>query len=209
MPRRFQWMIAIGLIGSMAPICAAAGKPDLSTPKSAALAFVRAMEADDMDTFKGVTIGNADDYRAFEPLLAMVGAAKRMERAARTKFGKAGRVIVRDSPAVELEVHIQESDVKVNDSTAVLRHKADGGGDPLTLRQSGDVWKVDLTAIPNRSGMEAAVPGMTKMREALEEFTGEIKAGKFKTAEEAEQVLVKRMQQASASAASSNKQDQK
>lgn len=173
-----------------------AGKVELSTPKLAALAFVRAMEADDMSAFRAITLGADDDYKLFEPLLGMVGAAKQLEKAAREKFGKAGRVVVRDSPAVELEVHVQESDVKVTADTAVLTHKGEEGADPLTLRHTSEGWKVDLTAITNRQQMTTSAPTMGRIQQALGASAADIRAGKFKTADEAEQAVVKRMRDA-------------
>ena len=174
----------------------AAESAGLSTPKQGALAFVRAMEADDMTTFRSVTVGEEADYKLFEPLLGMVGAAKQLEKAARDKFGKAGRVVVRQSPAVELEVHVQESDVKVTADTAVLSHKGEEDSDPLTLRHTLEGWKVDLTAIHNRQQMSAAAGAMGRMRQALGESAADIRAGRFKTPEDAEQAVLKRMRDA-------------
>jgi hypothetical protein len=154
-----------------------------------------------MDAFRAVTIGADEDYKLFEPLVGMVGAAKQLEKAAREKFGKSGRLIARESPAVELEIHIQESDVTVNGDTAVLRHKGQEDSDPLPLKQTPEGWKVDLTAIENRQKMSAAAGGMRKMQEALAESATDIRAGKFKTAQEAEQALVTRMREAADAAA--------
>lgn len=176
-----------------------AGRAELSTPKLAALTFVRAMEANDMMAFRAVTLGADDDYKLFEPLLGMVGAAKQLEKAAREKFGKAASVVVRESPAVELEVHVQESDVKVTSDTAVLTHKGEEGADPLTLRHTPDGWKVDLTAIANRQQMADTAAAMGRMRQALADTASGIRDGRFKTADEAEQAVVKRMRDAAGS----------
>lgn len=176
-----------------------AGRAELATPKLAALTFVRAMEANDMTAFRGVTLGADDDYKLFEPLLGMVGAAKQLEKAAREKFGKAASVVVRESPAVELEVHVQESDVKVTSDTAVLTHKGEEGADPLTLRHTADGWKVDLTAIANRQQMADTAAAMGRMRQALADTASGIRDGHFKTADEAEQAVVKRIRDAAES----------
>lgn len=175
-----------------------AGSNELATPKLGALAFIRAMEANDMAAFRAVTIGADDDYKLFEPLLGMVGAAKQLEKAAREKFGKGARVVVRESPAVELEVHVQESDVKVTNDTAVLTHKGEEGADPLTLRHTADGWKVDLTAIANRQQMASTATAMARMQQVLADTASEIRDGHFKTPEEAEQAVVKRMRDAAA-----------
>ena len=174
----------------------AAVLPELSTPKMAAITFVRAMEADDLDAFRKVTLGNDEDYQLFEPLLRMTGAAKKLEKAARTRFGKEGTKIVRESPAVGLEVHVQESDVKVTGDRATLKHKADADADALTLKMTPAGWKVDLTAIKNRQQMSAAAGGMLKMQQALEQAASDILGGKFKTADEAANALVARMTEA-------------
>jgi hypothetical protein len=201
LPMQQTW--SLGLVVLM---CVTAGanaaeqKPvipaELATPKAAAITFVRAMEADDMDAFRQVTLGNDEDYKLFEPLLNMTGAAKRLEKAARTHFGKEGSKVVRESPAVELEVHVQESDVKVNGDRATLKHKADGNGDALPLKKTAAGWKVDLTAIPNRQQMSDAGPTMTRMQQTLEQAAADILEGKFKTPDEAEKAVAARMSQA-------------
>lgn len=199
MQRLFTCCCILTLSALIAAPLLAGGDPQLASPKMAAFAFVRAMEQNDMAQFRSVTIGSDDDYKLFEPLLGMVGSAKQLEHAAREKFGKAGRVIVRDSPAVELEVHVQESDVKVSNDTATLRHHGQEDADPLHLRHTPAGWKVDLTAIPNRDQMAASAAGMARMRKALSDSAADIRAGKFATAEEAEKVVLKRMKQAAAS----------
>jgi len=170
--------------------------PELATPKIAAITFVRAMEADDSEAFRKVTLGNEEDYQLFEPLLRMTGAAKKLEKAARTRFGKEGTKIVRESPAVGLEVHVQESDVKVNGDRATLKHKADADADALPLKMTPSGWKVDLTAIANRHQMAAAAGGMLKMQQALEQAATDILEGKFKTADDAAKAVVSRMTEA-------------
>ena len=170
--------------------------PELSTPKIAAITFVRAMEADDMEAFRKVTLGNEEDYQLFEPLLRMTGAARKLEKAARSRFGKEGSKVVRESPAVGLEVHVQESDVKVNGERATLKHKADADADALPLKLTATGWKVDLTAIANRQQMSASAGGMRKMQEALEQAATDILEGKFKTADDAAKVVVNRMNDA-------------
>lgn len=169
---------------------------ETSTPRLGAMAFVKAMEINDMEAFRAVTIGGEEEYKLFQPLVEMVGAAKKLEKAARDKFGKAGRIVVRNSPAVGLEVQIQESDVKVNGDTAIVSHKGQEDADPLTLKKTSAGWKVDLTAIKNRQSMSAAAPSMRKMQQVLTESATDIRAGKFKTPEEAEQAVLERMQKA-------------
>jgi hypothetical protein len=176
-------------------------KPELSTPKFAALSFVRAMELNNMPAFQDVTIGGPNEYKLFEPLVNMVGAAKDLEKAAREKFGKAGRAVVRNSPAAGLEVQVQESDVSIDGDTAVVRRKDDEDPDPLTLHKTPAGWKVDLTAIHNPKAMADTAPGMRKMEQVFIASAADIRAGKFQSADEAAKIILKRMQTASASKA--------
>ena len=176
-----------------APASDAHVNKDLATPKAAALMFVRAMEKDDMTAFRAVTVGTDEEYRLFEPLVGMVGAAKQLEKAAREKFGKQGSGIVRQSPALGIEVHVQESDVRVNGQTATLRHRGDEPSEALTLRQTSEGWKVDLTAIKNRQKMTDAAAAMQKMREALLLCAADIRGGKYSAADQAERAVAGRI----------------
>jgi hypothetical protein len=171
-------------------------RPELSTPKLGALSFVRAMELNNVPAFQAVTIGGADEYKLFEPLMKMVASAKDLEKAAREKWGKSGRAVVRNSPAVGMEVQVQESDVTVDGDTAIVKRKGDDDPDPLTLRKTTVGWKVDLTAIKNRKSMTDAAPTMQRMEKVFIDAALDIRAGKFRSADEAEKVILKRMQDA-------------
>ena len=188
-------LIALAGVALVVP-AEAAMRPELSTPKLAALSFVRAMELNNMPAFQAVTIGGPDEYKLFEPLVRMVGSAKDLEKAAREKWGKAGRTVVKNSPAVGMEVQVQESDVTVDGDSATVKRKGDEDADPLTLRKTSDGWKVDLTAIKYRKSMTDAAPSMRKMERVFIDSAVDIRAGKFKSVDEAEKVILKRMQDA-------------
>jgi len=190
---------AVGFSAFLVCVVGLAGEapdPALSTPRFGAISFVKAMESNNLDTFRSVTIGQDADYKLFEPLVNMVGAAKQLEKAARDRFGKAGRAVVRVSPAVGLEVQMQESEVRISGDTAIVFQKGQEQSDPLTLRKTAAGWKVDLTAIHNREKMADAADGMRKMQKVLTEAAEQIRAGQFQTAEEAEAAIERRMQQA-------------
>src|SRR5690348_15441018 len=125
-------LVAVACVSSTA-VAQQQGKPELMTPKLGALTFVRTLELNNMPAFQSVTIGGAEEYKLFEPLMKMIAGAKDLEKAAREKWGKAGRTVVRNSPAVGMEVQIQESDVTVDGDTAIVRRKGDEDPDPLTL----------------------------------------------------------------------------
>lgn len=175
---------------------AMAESPELASPKMGALAFVRAMEQNSPEAFASVTVGAEQDRKLFAPLIHMVGAAKDLEKAARQKFGKAGRVVVRNSPAAGIEVQVQESTVTVSGDTAIVKHAPDDGSEPLTMKKTPDGWKVDLTAIQRRQEMITAAPSVQRLEKALSDTAADIRAGTFKTPELAEQALISRMQQA-------------
>ena len=183
--------VVAGLAGTVL-----AQAPELASPKMGALAFVRAMEENSPEAFANVTIGGESDRKLFAPLIHMVGAAKDLEKAARQKFGKAGKVVVRNSPAAGIEIQVQESNVTVSGDTAIVKHAPDDGSEPLTLKKTSDGWKVDLTAIQRRQEMVAAAPSVQRLEKALSDTAAEIRAGAFKTPEAAEQALISRMQQA-------------
>ena len=190
----------VGIVLAVAAVARAEGPVANvpASPKAAAIVFVRAMEADDLAAFRAATVGTEEDYHLFEPLLHMVGSARDLEKAAREKFGKDGSGIVRQSPALGMEIHVQESDVKVTGDRATLHHKADAEADALTLRKISGQWKVDLTAIKNRQSMTAAAGTMRRMQQALSQSAADIRAGKFTSAQDAERAVATRIQRASA-----------
>jgi hypothetical protein len=175
---------------------AADARPDLSTPKAAAVAFMRALESGEVRAIKAVTLGSDDDYRLMSAVASAMRATRDLQKAANNRFGKAGDGIVPGQSGDPVD-EISESKVKETGDTALLARKEDPEGrSPLKLKKTDGQWKIDLAALPDKRQINQALPAMRATQRAMEQATADIKAGKYKTAEEAKEVVQKQLMQA-------------
>ena len=168
--------------------------PDLSTPKSAGASFVRALESGDVNAVKAVTLGSETDYRLMEVLAAADHAGKELERAAIEKFGDAGKEVASLGAGGNSEKDLADSRVKEDGDSAVLARKDDPDAKhALKLKRVDGAWKIDLAALPNKKDLIRAVPAMRATAGILVQAARDIRAGKYKSADEAKQVILKQL----------------
>jgi len=95
--------------------------PDTSTPKTAAVAFAKAVMAGDMDTVHKTAIGTDAQFAAVKSLSDMLAAMKRYEAAAVRKFGDEGK-LAKDVNK-DLAEEVDAADEQINGDTASLVNK--------------------------------------------------------------------------------------
>jgi hypothetical protein len=166
----------VGLIWS--PVRAAEA-PDLSTPKKTAIAFAKGVESGDLATVKATSIGNESDYKLVHSIIGLIEANKQLRAAAIAKFGEDGKQISTEDLS-NISKQMEQGEEKIEGDTATVG-KADEK-DPMKLKKVDGVWKVDLASIPDKEQMTKAMP---KMQKAMSQAALDIKAGKYKTIDEA------------------------
>lgn len=174
---------------------AAAGcnKNDLSTPKSAAKSFAKAMEAGDAEAAKAASTGG--DPKMIESMAKVAGNMKKLKEAAVSKFGEEGKSIGggpggKGDGLSEMVKQVDESTEQITGDTATLTPK--GGGEVLKMKKVNGDWKMDVSQLGG--GMAQLGAGMfDAMAKAAAETTDEINAGKYKTAKEAQTALGMKM----------------
>jgi hypothetical protein len=174
------------------PAAAADKAPDLSNPKSAAMAFGTALVGGDAAGLRAATVGSEADYKIVDALGKMVGAMKRLSDAAADKYGKDNE-ITKGTQDTDVAAKLEKADVKVEGDTATIidKEKADDKN-PLKLVKKDGQWKVDLGSIP-KDGMDQLVKMAPAMAKAADEVTKEIKDGKHKTAKDAQDAIPQKM----------------
>lgn len=185
-------LIMLVLLTVVASSVLAADKPDLSTPKKAAKSFAAAVQSADMTGVKAASTGSPEDYKMMESFAGVISAGARLRKAAVAKFGaEDGKKIVQGSP--DLPAQIEQSDEKIDGDTATLVHTGEDPANALKLMRTNGDWKVDLNRIPGKDQMAKSMPMMKELQKVLDESTTDVKDGKFKTADEAQQAVRTRM----------------
>jgi hypothetical protein len=167
-------------------------KNDLSTPKGAARAFAKAMEDGDAAEAKRASTGG--DPQIIEAMAKMTGNMKKLHDASVAKFGDQGKSVAggggNGPDFSEWSKKIDEANVKEEGDTATLTQK--DGGEPMKLKKVNGEWKVDTTPLTGEmASMGTAM--IDSMSKAAAETADDIKAGKYKTAQEAQEALGSKM----------------
>ena len=171
---------------------AAAKAPDLSNPKSTAVSFAKAVQSNDMAAAKAASTGSDEQYKMVEAMGQMMSGFKNFESAAVAKFGDAGKS---GQGMPDVVADTEGSEVKTEGDTATLINpKKPDDKDPMKLVKKDGKWKVDLASMPMNEQAKTMAASASKMKKALDETAEEIKAGKYKTAQEAQAALGMKMQ---------------
>src|SRR5688572_1736618 len=172
---------------------AAAAAAD-ATPKQAAVEWATALTSGDATTARTLMTGTEEQMKMMDGMVGFMGAAKNMRDAMKEKFGddavkQAGGAATGMDPE-EMKQKIDESTEKIEGDTASLTVK--GEEQPLVLKKQDGRWKIDLNG-PAMAEMQQASAMMAPMQKAMDETTAEIKAGKYKTVQEAQMAMGKKM----------------
>ena len=177
-------LVMFGLCASLAVSANAA--PDLSTPKSAALAFANAVVAADGPGVRATASGTDEQFKLVDTIGTLVGSMKKLSDAATAKFG-ADNAISKSTKDMDLAAEVEGSEVKVEgDNATLIDPKKKDDAHPMKLIKKEGKWLVDLNSLP-KEGLDEMVKMAPIMAKAATATVAEIKADKFKTAEEAQQ----------------------
>ncbi|HEY2586047.1 MAG TPA: hypothetical protein VGI81_09830 [Tepidisphaeraceae bacterium] len=168
---------------------ASTASPDLSTPKKAALAFARAIEAGDVAGAEAASTGSAEDVRILHLIANMVSAARQLRDAGVARFGEAGKTIVSCDSMANLSQQIETADEHITGDTATVLHRYEV--DPMKLRRNADgQWKVDLASMSDKDTKSRVIPRVQKV---LSAGAADIRAGKYRTAADANDAIGQQM----------------
>lgn len=164
---------------------------DQASPKAAALAFGNALLAGDDKGVREASTGSEADYKTVGALGTMVSAMKKMSDAAAAKFGK-DNAISKNAKDMDVAAELEKSEVKEEGDKATITNKTKDEKNPMKLVKKDGKWFVDLASLP-KDGMDMVVKMSGPMSKAATEVAGEIKADKYKTADEAMQAMNMKM----------------
>ena len=166
---------------------------DLSSPKLAAVSYLRAMSAGDLEGLKASTVGTEDQRKAVESYSLMLHGLRRYDQAIVSHFGADA---IRDD--IELKQKLMElvddriarteqGVVSESDESARVTPGLNGlalqGRPPVYLKKDREVWKVDLaaTAVRDTSISAESAARNQAIGEALLKIAGDIDRGRYKS----------------------------
>ena len=175
-----------------------AAAPNVSTPKGAAIAFAKAIEAGDLESARSLAVGTDAEFAFWKSMSEMLQASKRLQAAATKRFGEIGPSPFGPSSGFFVD-HTERLEEKIEGNRATLVSKT-GQVDWHTprLKRVGDGWKMDL------SGLGEAPPvteteSNEKVVEAMDAVAKNLESGKYKNVNEAIEAWRAEMLQATGS----------
>ncbi len=137
--------------------------PDLSTPKKAGVAFATAVQSGDVATAKTMATGTDEQWQIIQHLSDFCVATTELGKSMAKKFGPDAKLP--EELRASIAADVETADEKVTGDSAVLITKKNPDDKfPMTLKKTGDAWKVDLA---NLTKDPSSSPEAMKMVEAF------------------------------------------
>jgi len=171
---------------------------DLSTPKSAALTFLKATAAGDVRTAKAACVGTPKEKEWVDAMSSFLTGLKAFDDAVVSRFGQeAVQADVQLKQALlelseDVIQHVEEANVRQTEEAATLEPAAAGmrlrNRPSIYLRKDKGLWKVDLaaTAQGDRRFDPEVKAKYGDAGNALHEAARRVRAGRYKTLAEAQ-----------------------
>jgi hypothetical protein len=165
--------------------------PDLSNPKSAAIAFTRAIETGDVNTAQVAAYASGIEIELVEAMAQAMPELKKLDEAAVAKYGEEARTILENPAMLNSSKALEEAEVAMDAGRAKLTNKQ---GQVITqLKEINGDWKVDVGVSIAGRDVSQRVPALRALAKTAAEVTEGIKAGKFATAADAKRELQMKM----------------
>jgi hypothetical protein len=190
-----KWVVATSVVLALGLAAGVLFTTWMQGPKWRAVSFAKAIRDNDMARIRAASTGSDEQYKTVEAMSQVFAALRNYESAAVAKFGEAGKSKEMSMPDVVAEA--QASNVMtVGDTATMVNPKKPGDKHPMKLVKKNGKWFVDLASMPVDAQTRAMSASAPRIKKAVDETAAEIRAGKYKTPQEAQAALGARMQAA-------------
>jgi hypothetical protein len=166
--------------------------PDLSTPRAAAVTFVRAMENDDVKTAQDAAVAGGMEVDFVDATAHYTYAVKQLLKRTRAKFGEEAKDVF---PATDVDVSILliSGEVTVDGDERATVTPQDGRTSIPVQRTEEGTWKVDVGVLIKGADVTQAIPALLIGAAAARDISAQLDAGKFAKAPEVKVALQARV----------------
>lgn len=186
-------LAALIVLGCAASLAHADDKDQI---KSSIKSLATAMKDGDGATAKKYVVNDENSQKLIDTLAKMSKAARDLQDAAVAKFGEDGKTLGAGrmaGNAPHFDKDLDEANITVNGDTATVAPKDPTKGSVATFKKQDGTWKLDLQSMPHAEQMAQGAVMMGKMADVMNEMTGEIKDGKYSSAQEARQAFYQKV----------------
>jgi hypothetical protein len=163
--------------------------PDLSTPRSAVLAWLSAGSKADLERMKEILVDDPAQRELLSDVMGFPIALKRLERAAVARFGDADSNVTGYPPIVE---RVIEPKITIRGETAVAEIPDATPPVPLNLRRIDGRWRIDTSSALRDPQLQALRQSSRQATEVAIQVAEDVAAGKYRSPEEARAAFTQR-----------------
>jgi hypothetical protein len=161
---------------------------DLTTPRSAALIFTRALESGDADTAKNAVYGSGMELEWVEAMAAAMSGMRQLVAAAEKQFGPAAYTLVAGRRTLRISGALANAEVQMNGDRATVIPS--GGEDTkLPMKRIEGNWKVDIGMLTRGEDIGGIVKQLRAVGATAPRLTKDVEAGKFKGVNEVQRAM--------------------
>jgi hypothetical protein len=187
---RFRSLLFAALLIAAGASVARADEADAAAAKEAAKAFFTALQKGDAAAVKSLTKAETEDQeRAMRLIISMLGSAQKLSALAEEKFGdEAADLAAMQGEIDEMLKNIDQSEVTIENGRATFSEVDE---DELVFTKDGASWKFNPGATEGFMPPVEVMDEMEKGLKQMDQVVEDLKAGKFKTAEELTEAVEK------------------
>jgi hypothetical protein len=163
--------------------------PDLSTPRSAVLAWLSAGSRADLERMKEILVDDPAQRELLSDMMAFPIALKKLESAAVARFGDAGSNVTGYPPIVE---RVIEPKITIRGETAVAEIPDATPPVPLILRRIDGRWRIDTSIALRDPQVQGLRQSSRRVTEVAIQVAEDVAAGKYRSPEEARAAFTQR-----------------
>ena len=157
----------------------AAVEIDLTTPRSAATVFTRALEAGDVETAKSAAYAGGLEVEWVAATARAMSGMRQLVAAAEKKFGEDAQDLVAGKQNLSLSTALADAQVQLDGDRATVVSAGDGTRFPM--KRIDGKWKIDVGLLTRGEDIGDVVKQLNAVGELAPRLSKDVEAGKFKT----------------------------
>jgi hypothetical protein len=162
---------------------------DLTTPRSAATVFTRALESGDAATAKSAAYAGGLEIEWVEAMAQAMSGMRQLVAAAEAKFGNEANSLVAGRQTLRMSGALAAAEVQMNGERATIVPAGDSMKIPM--KQIDGNWKIDVGALTRGEDITSIVKQLRAVGEIAPQMSKDVEAGKFKTVREIQRAMAR------------------
>jgi hypothetical protein len=157
---------------------------DLSTPRSAALVFARAVESGDAETARSAAYAGGVELEWVDAMTAAMSGMRTLVNASEKRFGGEAHTLLATKDSLTMSAGIPTAEVKTEGNRATLVAAPGVQMPSMPMKQVDGKWKFDVGTFTRGEDITRVVKQFHVVGEITPKLAKDVEEGKFKTVKE-------------------------